>query len=93
MPTPKIAPIMPACHASKTLEQTVREIPARGVQKCIVVDDFSGDAFRYGLGVLALLATFLLNGIDLMTSRIFRPLLNAYAEVAVETFADPFSKN
>jgi glycosyltransferase involved in cell wall biosynthesis len=44
MPAPKIAVIMPAYNASKTLEQTVREIPRDIVHECIVVDDFSADS-------------------------------------------------
>ncbi len=44
MPTPKIVVIMPAYNASKTLEQTFREIPAGIVAECIVVDDFSADS-------------------------------------------------
>jgi len=44
MPTPKIVAIMPAYNARKTLQQTVREIPAGVVQECIVVDDFSDDS-------------------------------------------------
>jgi glycosyltransferase involved in cell wall biosynthesis len=41
---PKIVVIMPAYNASKTMEQTFREIPAGVVQECIVVDDFSADS-------------------------------------------------
>jgi glycosyltransferase involved in cell wall biosynthesis len=41
-----------------------------------------GRSVRYGLGVLGLLATFLLNRNGLVSSRIFRPLHHAYAEVA-----------
>jgi glycosyltransferase involved in cell wall biosynthesis len=56
MPAPKIVAIMPAYNASKTLEQTFREIPRDSVQECIVVDDFSADstvevARRLGLRV------------------------------------------
>ena len=40
-----------------------------------------GRSIRYGLGVLRLLATFLLNRKGLMASRMFRPLHHAYAEV------------
>jgi len=40
---------------------------------------------RYGLGVLTLLASFLLNRKGLMTSRMFRPLHHAYAEVAANS--------
>jgi glycosyltransferase involved in cell wall biosynthesis len=54
--TPKIVAIMPAYNASRTLEQTYREIPRDCVQECIVVDDFSADstvevARRLGLRV------------------------------------------
>ncbi len=42
--TPKIVAIMPAYNASKTLEQTYREIPEGSVDECIVVDDFSADS-------------------------------------------------
>ena len=35
---------MPAYNASKTLEQTFREIPRDSVAECIVVDDFSADS-------------------------------------------------
>jgi len=41
---PKIVAIMPAYNASRTLEQTFREIPADSVSECIVVDDFSADS-------------------------------------------------
>jgi len=41
-----------------------------------------GRSLRYGFGVLGLLATFLLNRKGLVTSRMFRPLHHAYAEVA-----------
>jgi glycosyltransferase involved in cell wall biosynthesis len=56
MANPKIVVIMPAYNASKTLEQTYRDIPAGTVQECIVVDDLSGDstvevARRLGLRV------------------------------------------
>jgi len=44
MTNPKIVVIMPAYNASRTLEQTFREIPAGVVQECIVVDDFSADS-------------------------------------------------
>ncbi len=44
MPAPKIVAIMPAYNASKTLEQTFREIPQGSVQECIVVDDVSADS-------------------------------------------------
>ena len=43
-PTPKIVVIMPAYNASRTLEQTFREIPHDFVHECIVVDDFSADS-------------------------------------------------
>ena len=43
MPAPKIVAIMPAYNASKTLEQTFREIPEGSVEECIVVDDVSAD--------------------------------------------------
>ena len=54
--SPKIVVIMPAYNASKTLEQTFREIPRGVVHECIVVDDFSADstvdvARRLGLRV------------------------------------------
>lgn len=54
--SPKIVVIMPAYNASKTLEQTFREIPRDVVHECIVVDDFSADstvevAHRLGLRV------------------------------------------
>ncbi|HEY8834934.1 MAG TPA: glycosyltransferase family 2 protein [Chthoniobacterales bacterium] len=54
--TPKIVAIMPAYNASKTLEQTFRDIPRDSVHECIVVDDFSADstvevARRLGLRV------------------------------------------
>src|SRR5205085_9288567 len=47
---------MPAYNASKTLEQTFREIPRDSVHECIVVDDSSADstvevARRLGLRV------------------------------------------
>ena len=47
---------MPAYNASKTLEQTFREIPRESVHECIVVDDSSADstvevARRLGLRV------------------------------------------
>jgi glycosyltransferase involved in cell wall biosynthesis len=42
--SPKIVVIMPAYNASKTLEQTFREIPRDIVHECIVVDDFSADS-------------------------------------------------
>src|SRR3989440_8822449 len=56
MTSPKIVAIMPAYNASKTLEQTFREIPPDSVQECIVVDDLSADstvevARRLGLRV------------------------------------------
>ncbi|MFN2623119.1 MAG: glycosyltransferase family 2 protein [Chthoniobacterales bacterium] len=56
MTNPKIVVIMPAYNASKTLEQTFREIPRDLVHECIVVDDFSADstvevAHRLGLRV------------------------------------------
>src|SRR5947209_6908708 len=44
MTSPKIVVIMPAYNASKTLEQTFREIPRDSVAECIVVDDFSADS-------------------------------------------------
>jgi len=54
--SPKIVVIMPAYNASKTLEQTFRDIPGDLVHECIVVDDFSADstvevAHRLGLRV------------------------------------------
>jgi len=56
MTNPRIVVIMPAYNASKTLEQTFREIPHDIVHECIVVDDFSADstvevARRLGLRV------------------------------------------
>jgi glycosyltransferase involved in cell wall biosynthesis len=56
MPAPKIVAIMPAYNASKTIEQTFREIPRDLVHECIVVDDSSADstvevARRLGLRV------------------------------------------
>src|SRR3954468_2326764 len=44
MPAPKIVAIMPAYNASKTIEQTFRDIPKGSVQECIVVDDVSADS-------------------------------------------------
>ena len=44
MPAPKIVAIMPAYNASRTLEQTVHEIPAGSIDECIVVDDVSADS-------------------------------------------------
>jgi glycosyltransferase involved in cell wall biosynthesis len=44
-----------------------------------------GRSVRYGLGVLRLLARFLLNRAGLMSSRMFRPLHHAYAEVPADT--------
>lgn len=44
MNTPKIVAIMPAYNASKTIEQTFRDIPRGSVQECLVVDDFSADS-------------------------------------------------
>jgi glycosyltransferase involved in cell wall biosynthesis len=41
---PKIVVIMPAYNASRTLEQTFREIPRETVAECIVVDDLSADS-------------------------------------------------
>jgi glycosyltransferase involved in cell wall biosynthesis len=41
---PKIVVIMPAYNASKTIEQTFREIPPESVAECIVVDDLSADS-------------------------------------------------
>lgn len=41
-----------------------------------------GRSVRYGLGVLRLLLTYLLNRKGWMTSRMFRPLHHAYSEVA-----------
>ena len=53
---PKIVVIMPAYNASKTIEQTFRDIPRDTVAECIVVDDLSADstvevARRLGLRV------------------------------------------
>jgi glycosyltransferase involved in cell wall biosynthesis len=47
-----------------------------------------GPSVRYGLGVLRLLAFFILNRAGLVRSRLFRPLHHAYAEVPPETRAD-----
>lgn len=44
-----------------------------------------GRSVRYGLGVLRLLTVFLLNRAGLLSSRMFRPLHHAYAEVPAET--------
>jgi glycosyltransferase involved in cell wall biosynthesis len=44
-----------------------------------------GRSVRYGLGVLRLLASFLLNRVGFLNSRMFRPLHHAYAEVPAET--------
>jgi glycosyltransferase involved in cell wall biosynthesis len=44
MTYPKIVIIMPAYNASRTLEQTFREIPLENVAECIVVDDVSADS-------------------------------------------------
>jgi glycosyltransferase involved in cell wall biosynthesis len=44
MNPPKIVVIMPAYNASRTLEQTFRDIPHDVVQECFVVDDFSADS-------------------------------------------------
>lgn len=41
-----------------------------------------GRSVRYGLGVLGLLASFVLNRKGLLSSRMFRPLHHAYTEVA-----------
>lgn len=43
MPKPKIIVVMPAYNAAKTIEKTVRDIPAGLVDEIIVVDDHSGD--------------------------------------------------
>ena len=56
MNKPKIVVIMPAYNASRTLEQTFREIPHDLIHECFVVDDFSADstvavARRLGLRV------------------------------------------
>jgi hypothetical protein len=40
---------------------------------------------RYGLGVLRLLARFVLNRAGLVSSRMFRPLHHAYVEVPADT--------
>ena len=44
MNTPKIVAIMPAYNASRTIEQTFRDIPAGSVHECLVVDDVSADS-------------------------------------------------
>jgi hypothetical protein len=46
-----------------------------------------GRSVRYGLGVLRLLAIFLLNRKGLVSSRMFRPLHHAYSEVAANLSA------
>ena len=48
-----------------------------------------GRSVRYGLGVLRLLALFLLNRAGILNSRMFRPLHHAYAEVPAETGSQP----
>lgn len=51
----KVIVVMPAYHAEKTLEQTVREIPKRYVDEIILVDDASSDhtvALARKLGLL-----------------------------------------
>ncbi|MFB3117883.1 MAG: glycosyltransferase family 2 protein, partial [Myxococcota bacterium] len=53
----KVAVVMPAYNAAKTLEQTYREIPLDLVDEVIVTDDASGDetvevARRIGLRTL-----------------------------------------
>ncbi len=57
MSKPKIIVVMPAYNAGKTLERTVRDIPAGAVDEIIVVDDCSQDATaavasRLGLTVI-----------------------------------------
>jgi hypothetical protein len=47
-----------------------------------------GRSVRYGLGVLRLLAIFVLNRARLLTSRMFRPLHHDYSEVLAETGPD-----
>ncbi|HVF71891.1 MAG TPA: glycosyltransferase family 2 protein [Chthoniobacterales bacterium] len=44
-----------------------------------------GRSVRYGLGVLRLLVTFVLNRRRLLSSRIFRPLHHAYTEIPAHT--------
>ena len=44
-----------------------------------------GRSVRYGFGVLKLLATYLLNRRGLLSSRKFRPLHHAYAEVPAQS--------
>ena len=44
-----------------------------------------GRSIRYGLGVMRLLTVFLLNRAGVLSSRMFRPLHHAYAEVSAET--------
>ncbi|HNJ95345.1 MAG TPA: glycosyltransferase, partial [Ferruginibacter sp.] len=51
----RIAVVMPAYNASKTLEQTYREIPADLVDEVILVDDASTDdtaALAESLGIV-----------------------------------------
>jgi glycosyltransferase involved in cell wall biosynthesis len=48
-----------------------------------------GRSVRYGLGILRLLAMFLLNRAGVLSSRMFRPLHHAYAEVQAETGNQP----
>lgn len=40
---PKVVVVLPAYHAEKTLERTVRDIPRRWVDEIILVDDASSD--------------------------------------------------
>jgi glycosyltransferase involved in cell wall biosynthesis len=47
-----------------------------------------GRSVRYGLGVLSLLARFVLNRAGLLSSRMFRPLHHAYAEVPADLGTD-----
>ncbi|MFL6590519.1 MAG: glycosyltransferase family 2 protein [Chthoniobacterales bacterium] len=44
-----------------------------------------GRSVRYGFGILRLLATYILNRRGLLSSRIFRPLHHAYAEVPAQS--------
>ena len=52
-----------------------------------------GRSVRYGLGVLGLLARFILNRQGLLKSRMFRPLHHAYTEIAANNAAPPDQKS
>jgi glycosyltransferase involved in cell wall biosynthesis len=54
---PKVIAVLPAYNASKTLEKTLRDIPAGSVDEIVLVDDASGDgtaalAEKLGLAVI-----------------------------------------